>query len=87
MTAFTLHHGSQSDITVPTMTTRRHKYAEEASASPSKMSSYFKKNLPKENVQLQKVDLHNTVKCNFHFDPMTALNSYKSFSFPNFLIL
>ena len=30
LTAFTLHHGSQSDITVPTMTTRRHKYAEDS---------------------------------------------------------
>jgi hypothetical protein len=37
---FTIHHGGRSDVT-DHMTTRRHKSAEEASASTSKDSSYF----------------------------------------------
>lgn len=56
--ASTHHHGSQSDYHCAHMTTKRHKYAEEASASSSKVSSYFKENLSKENVQLQKVGLY-----------------------------
>jgi hypothetical protein len=38
---FTIHHGGRSDIT-DNMTTRRHKSAEEASASTLKASKYFK---------------------------------------------
>jgi len=45
---FTIHHGGHSDIT-DHMTTRGHKSAEEASASTSKDSSYFKMTVPEDN--------------------------------------
>jgi hypothetical protein len=47
LSTFTIHYGGRSDIT-DHMTTRRHKSAEEASASTSKDSSYFKMTVPKD---------------------------------------
>jgi len=48
VSTFTIHHGGHSDIT-DHVTTRRRKSAEEASASTSRDSSYFKMTVPKDN--------------------------------------
>ena len=49
LSTFTIHHGGRSDDITDHVTTRRHKSAEEASASILKASSYFKTTVPKDS--------------------------------------
>jgi len=48
LSTFTIYHGGRSDIT-DHVTTRRHKSAEEASASTLRDSSHFKMTVPEDN--------------------------------------
>jgi hypothetical protein len=48
LSTFTIHHAGCSDVT-DHMKTRRHKSVEEASASTSNVSSYFKTAVPEDN--------------------------------------
>lgn len=69
------------------MTTKRHKYPKEAPASSSKLAVVLNKNPSKENMQLQMVVIHRSVKCDFHLHQMTALNEFIFHSkFPNTLM-